>query len=654
MTQSNSGLYMMVSITGQRFQRSVVFVLFFSARIIVQQIGPDEPLDYLTKAWKRGNQSVLATSTHFSMAAFPHSFILCLVILTSCSCFSSPQPSPSTSFIRGLFTNITNQLEELTISTKRRVENQNLDKSNTLPHSDLTDLEKDVYIVTTACLPWMTGTAVNPLMRASHLARVRANSTGCCTLAVPFISDLAVQRKLFKNVTFTTKQEQGDFVRSWLNSSNEYAGEKLNIVFYDAVYVNTMRSIFAMGDLPSVVTSNSTGRLDAICILEEPEHLNWYRAPGPSWREKFTHVVGICHTNYKAYAESLGMLIGVPAGTAVAQMSALITRAHCDRVILLSEALPLFAAERTVVSNVHGVRSDFFCGELSMEDLGVYFIGKLLWAKGLDLLLDLEVGWRKIRHCHEYFPVTIFGSGADEDEIRRAFLGTRRNTTKSNNLVLSSFNNLTKYTKLGEVDWGKVLVKLRRQPVPATFPGAVDHASLKSKHGIFLNPSITEVLCTTAAEALAMNKWVILPNHPSNKFFMQFKNCLTYKNKQEFVECLDWARKQKREPLLDEKLHLLTWEAATERLCDAVRLSDYDEAMLGLRMSGDLRISAMLGRMGEGRSGDLLRASLGAGAAAYQVDYSNKRNGVGLETYSVEALESEIRRRNCFSGVEKK
>ena len=70
--------------------------------------------------------------------------------------------------------------------------------------------------------------------------------------------------------------------------------------------------------------------------------------------------------------------------------------------------------------------------------------------------------------------------------------------------------------------------ELRRYPVPARFLGMKDHAVVRDmvRHKIFFNPSESEVLCTTSAEALAMGKFVILPKHPSNTFFLQFSNLL--------------------------------------------------------------------------------------------------------------------------------
>jgi hypothetical protein len=55
----------------------------------------------------------------------------------------------------------------------------------------------------------------------------------------------------------------------------------------------------------------------------------------------------------------------------------------------------------------------------------------------------------------------------------------------------------------------------RRNPIPARFLGVKDHVIIRDipAHTIFLNMSITEVLCTTTAEALAMGKWAIIPKH---------------------------------------------------------------------------------------------------------------------------------------------
>ena len=85
---------------------------------------------------------------------------------------------------------------------------------------------------------------------------------------------------------------------------------------------------------------------------------------------------------------------------------------------------------------------------------------------------------------------------------------------------------------------GEASEKAKSMGLDMPFHGPIDHAELGFTHKIFINPSLSEVLCTTVAEALAMGKFVVLPNHPSNDFFAQFPNCLPYSNKEEFIgEC---------------------------------------------------------------------------------------------------------------------
>ena len=119
----------------------------------------------------------------------------------------------------------------------------------------------------------------------------------------------------------------------------------------------------------------------------------------------------------------------------------------------------------------------------------------------------------------------------------------------------------------------------------------MDHAMIRDlvQHKIFFNPSKSEVLCTTSAEALAMGKFVVLPKHPSNTFFLQFSNCLAYETKAECVEKLQWALENDPKPLSEEETFQLTWEGANERLFDSsvLTVAEFDEYQSSGRAKAD-------------------------------------------------------------------
>ena len=238
-------------------------------------------------------------------------------------------------------------------------------------------------------------------------------------------------------------------------------------------------------------------------------------------------------------------------------LSSWMCRAHCHRLIKLSGTLQQFAPEKELVENLHGVRRTFL-------DIGdelrckltkpnavpdpvfgadatptVYFIGKMLWSKGIDSLMEL------IKYAEESadlkVKVDMYGGGPDKDEASE------------------------RAAKMG---------------LEMPFHGPVDHSELGWTHKVFINPSTSEVLCTTVAEGLAMGKFVVLPSHPSNDFFAQFPNCLPYTNKEEFVGNLYYALTHEPEPLSSEYSRALSWEAATERFAAAGSVSVAEAAAM--------------------------------------------------------------------------
>eukprot|EP00574_Skeletonema_japonicum_P012376 CAMPEP_0201720200 /NCGR_PEP_ID=MMETSP0593-20130828/5211_1 /ASSEMBLY_ACC=CAM_ASM_000672 /TAXON_ID=267983 /ORGANISM="Skeletonema japonicum, Strain CCMP2506" /LENGTH=854 /DNA_ID=CAMNT_0048210807 /DNA_START=65 /DNA_END=2629 /DNA_ORIENTATION=- len=700
------------------------------------------------------------------------------------------------------------------------------DENDPIPSSVLSDPNRSICVVTTAALPWRTGTAVNPLLRALYLVRFQRERTGggntggesdgpsskgSVALVIPWLESSEEREKLYGTTNKFSNGPQGmNEQELWIKQyakdrcNMELEANELKYIWYPAFYLAGFGSIFPKVDLCNYIPSE----LVDVAILEEPEHLNWFRMPddkkegrsssssasassssgcvsagtsvdaeeqpqpqqpqgggekedvdgkeeddnvlneqiassldgGDSsddesitlndhhhphhnhhpkvenmqhnklgWTHRFLFVVGIVHTNYEEYARQYGIGASLIAAPAIGALSALTMRAYCHQVIKLSNTLPSFAPGKECTCNVHGVRREFLedgggstadnGDKLDSETSPVYFIGKLVWAKGFDVMIELQELFRK--KTGDYFKIDIYGGGPDETAITRAFHGrnhvspSKRPTppkdpssemsaaptdpkdlnaaavfanpnslkTLSDETIeqmkqhrprLGSEDVISQYLSLGfeisasrenityvkedreppnkstdplhilsdlsgksfstgvktshalyniadssikeilTLSFGKMKKKvngggedrnfvfdppksryeLRRHPIPAMFPGVIDHAQLNNpSHKIFLNPSTSEVLCTTSAEALAMGKFVILPNHPSNEFFLQFTNCLAYDTLEECAEKLQFALENEPSPLSPEERRIFTWEAATERLMDSSLIS---------------------------------------------------------------------------------
>jgi len=215
------------------------------------------------------------------------------------------------------------------------------------PQSELTRPGRYIHVVTTAALPWFTGTSVNPLLRAAMLHRrtqainsssgerqnteqgpselspavppssnasevESGNNTAhtvpapqrWVTLVVPWLELPEDQQQVYGKV-FQSEQEQEDYIRGWLRDQADMPDAAcpdtgLEILFYPARYHHGLHSVFAMGDMLKLM---DPAKMD-VCILEEPEHVNWYRAPGDGWTKKFNYVIGIIHTS-KLYCARL-------------------------------------------------------------------------------------------------------------------------------------------------------------------------------------------------------------------------------------------------------------------------------------------------------------------------------------------------------------
>jgi len=143
-----------------------------------------------------------------------------------------------------------------------------------LSHTDIADKSKRIWIVTTAALPWMTGTAVNPMLRAAYMLDGRDEAGGSVTIMLPWLERKQDRDSVYgKSRSFDTKEEQEAYIRDWLIEKAKLpeAGEKLGIEWYTAWQNKAENSLYSMGDITALIPAEDVD----IMILEEPEHLNW-------------------------------------------------------------------------------------------------------------------------------------------------------------------------------------------------------------------------------------------------------------------------------------------------------------------------------------------------------------------------------------------
>lgn len=372
---------------------------------------------------------------------------------------------------------------------------------------------KDICIVTTASIPWLTGTAILPLARASALVQ-RGFSV---RLYVPWVESKNAQSAIFPpGVTFSQPEEQRAYVKKWLEDKHLDAGAEL--AFYPAKYIAVFRSIY-----PSVNLAKFLPETDLL-ILEEPEHLFFFQ-PWNLSKLKAAKICGIVLTNYSYYCEDLFGKLSF-ALTPLYDAYDLFLKRKLPLVIRLSSALK--GPENGVVSNVDGVLPKFFAPVSEKPEkpsTPFYYIGKFEWYKGFGELTEL---WTALPPEISKYPIDCFGGGSQMKEII--------DTCKENGLQINH--------------------------QPPTLSPEVKLAPYKT----FINASVSEGLCTTSMEALAMGKWLVIPEHPSNEFFYGFSNCLVYRDRESFVEVIQKTFEEMPTPLSGQEAEKLTWNAATGRL----------------------------------------------------------------------------------------
>lgn len=363
-----------------------------------------------------------------------------------------------------------------------------------------------IGIATTASLPWLTGASIAPLCHGVFLKK-RGYET---TLYVPWLPP-SRQHHCFLQKRFATPEAQRRYIRRWLPGDLRRFCPAIR--FYPSRYVSLVESIASRVNLDHLMDDHN------VILLEGPEHLFGVH-PWSRIKRHRRHVIGIVMTHYEYYHRQY-----IPRILArwYQNYSRFLMQRMCHRIVAIAAVQKdVYSLPMGQVAPVNAVMPQFFRPPPPRADGPCYFMGKLIPEKGLETMFRY-----------------LKAAGADDVDL----------------------------FGYGETEWTERTAA--RYAVRPHFKGA-SYTPWEDLRGyrIFVNCSRSEYFCTTTANAIVMRQWAIVPRHPSNRFFYQFQNCLTYATLDEFVKRFHHARTH--EPPDDPKIRRLSWEAATDRLIDII------------------------------------------------------------------------------------
>ncbi|MEO0769995.1 MAG: hypothetical protein AAFY72_11275 [Cyanobacteria bacterium J06649_4] len=394
-------------------------------------------------------------------------------------------------------------------------------------------------IITTAALPWLTGTSINPLLRAAYLSQEHS-----VELVLPACIN-PMEAGPSKCLDSEQIREKSYHYISTSLPATAWRSDHLSIRFYDAVYQSRCDSIYPQNSLLDEPLSGDILILqDPLQLLSRPDMMPDFRQifSKPRFKQNYKLTLGILDTNNfyfiphftKHVLQTLLWVNGLKL------LGRLLLNRHFDCIVNLSPGMPsLHKYEH--IQNVNGVHDKFLQvtsqPTRSAEDqAGCYYLGKLTHLKHVDRLLALAT--------QHQFHLNLYGR----------VMQIPPNLSKH---IQEKFDKLMAQC---ESYFDSPYVHLH-QP---TYRPEVDLAQYKT----LINLSESERFCTTTAEALAMGKFVVIPDHPSNQFFKRFKNACFYQTEAEAMQQIRQtaASIPQADPLVKE----LAWPEANKRLLQLI------------------------------------------------------------------------------------